>query len=38
MIRPVPALVDPTHAFAFVADYHAMTTTRDPAVLARAEP
>ena len=33
MIRPALALVERTDAVYFVADYHAMTTTRDPAVL-----
>ena len=33
MIRPALALVERTDAVYFVADYHAMTTTRDPVVL-----
>ncbi len=33
MIRPALALVERTEAVYFVADYHAMTTTRDPVVL-----
>ena len=30
MIRPALSLAERTEAFCFVADYHAMTTTRDP--------
>jgi tryptophanyl-tRNA synthetase len=33
MIRPALALVERTEAVYFVADYHALTTTRDPRVL-----
>jgi tryptophanyl-tRNA synthetase len=35
MIRPALALAERTDARCFVADYHALTTVRDPAVLAR---
>ena len=33
MIRPALALAERTEAFCFVADYHAMTTIRDPDLL-----
>ena len=33
MIRPALSLAERTEAFCFVADYHAMTTTRDPDLL-----
>ncbi len=33
MIRPALALAESTEAFCFVADYHAMTTIRDPGLL-----
>jgi tryptophanyl-tRNA synthetase len=35
MIRPALALAERTDARCFVADYHALTTVRDPAALAR---
>jgi tryptophanyl-tRNA synthetase len=35
MIRPALALAERTHAFCFVADYHALTTVRDSEALRR---